>query len=137
MRLIKTATALCVGTIASVQDLPSSASSLRQLGAHIEVPAASVGGISSAEGSTRHDIDTREDVPIAGQRCTPSPLWAREVDPDEYEIGCKEVKELMRGNMTFVGRGHIRAVYIAPYKQRDVAVKPLIRPSLNGQHEHW
>ncbi|CAM9989895.1 unnamed protein product [Scytosiphon promiscuus] len=137
MRIIETAAALCIVTIVSAHGSTTPASSLRQLAVNIDVPAASVGDVSSAEAARRHDLDTREDVPLAGQQCTPSPLWAREVDPTEYEIGCKEVKELLQGNTTLVGRGNIRAVYLAPYKGRDVAVKPLITTSLFGEHEHW
>ncbi|CAM9934237.1 unnamed protein product [Scytosiphon promiscuus] len=137
MRLIKTTAAFCIGIVVSAKDITGSAASLRQLDAQNEVPTVGVADASLEEATRRHDLDIREDLPLEGAPCTPSPLWAKEVDPAKYEIGCKEIEELLRGNKTFAGRGNIREVYIAQYKGRRVAVKLLINSSEVGKHEHW
>ncbi|CAM9703470.1 unnamed protein product, partial [Ectocarpus sp. 12 AP-2014] len=60
-----------------------------------------------------------------GERCTPSTLWGKVVDPVRYEVGCKEIEEMLEGNLTFAGEGSARRVYLAEYGGRTVAVKKL------------
>lgn len=76
----------------SAKDPAGSVGSLRRLDAQDEVRALGVEDVSFGEAMRRHDLDTREDVPLEGERCTPSPLWAKDVDPNKYEIGCKEIE---------------------------------------------
>lgn len=92
MRLIEIAIALCIGAVVSAKNLTGLAVSLRKLNAQDEIPAIDVADVRFEEAATRHELDSREDVPPAGQLCTPSPLWAKNVDPARYEIGCKEVE---------------------------------------------
>ncbi|CAM9914082.1 unnamed protein product [Scytosiphon promiscuus] len=136
MRVFRTAVALCSGTAASARDYTGLATSRRELSTHVEAPAVRLGHASLAEAAANHDHDQREDVPVAGRQCIPSPLWATQVDPDSYEIGCKEIEEL-QGNSTLRGKGNVREVSIASYNGRSVAVKRLIHTRPLVLHEHW
>lgn len=86
------AAALGVGAFLSAHGLSATASFLRKLTTHVEVPAVRAGDAISAEAARRHDHDFRNDAPMASQQCTPSPLWGTKVNTTEYEIGCKEVE---------------------------------------------
>lgn len=92
MRLIGTAAAFYIGAIASAQDPTTSATSHGKRKTHVEVSAIRAADAASAKAIRRHRHDFREDAPGAGRQCTPSSLWAKEVDPTEYEIGCKEIE---------------------------------------------
>lgn len=93
MRLSGTAAILFIGAVGSAQDLAASAASHRKLNTHVEYPAVrAADDVITADATGRHDDDFREDAPVAGQQCTPSPLWSTDVDPDKYEIGCEEVE---------------------------------------------
>lgn len=92
MRLIGTAAALCIGAVASGQDPTELAASHGKRKGHVDIPAVHVTDVISGRAIRRHSRDFREDVPVAGRGCTPSPLWAKEVDPIEYEVGCEEIE---------------------------------------------
>lgn len=92
MRFIETAAAFYIGAVASAQDPTAPASSHGEREGQVDVAAVRVVDAISAEATRRHDRDLREDAPVGGRECIPSPLWAKEVDPAAYEIGCEEIE---------------------------------------------
>ncbi|CAM9560306.1 unnamed protein product, partial [Ectocarpus sp. 12 AP-2014] len=65
------------------------------------------------------------DVNNAGEPCERNPLWERMVNPANYKFGCQEIEEMLSGDMTLIGTGRIRTVYMVNYQGETVVVKTL------------
>ncbi|CAM9722239.1 unnamed protein product [Ectocarpus fasciculatus] len=79
--------------------------------------------------STPEEKDRRElyhiDINNSGEPCDRNPLWEKMVNPANYRFGCKEIEEMLRGDMTLIGTGRIRTVYMVEYAGETVVVKTL------------
>ncbi|CAN0143481.1 unnamed protein product [Scytosiphon promiscuus] len=137
MRFLRAAAACCSAIGVSAQGFGAWPARVGHLETEHDISTVGVTNANSTEAAKRYVWDFREDVPAPGQHCTPSTMWAKNVDPTKYEIGCTEIEELLRGPKTFAGRGNVREVYIAQYKGRSVALKLLITRSVATLHEHW
>ncbi|CAM9891862.1 unnamed protein product [Scytosiphon promiscuus] len=133
MRLVDLFAALCLGTVVLAESVREP---VGDRVARRAVPALAFANGTGINAGKEYSLDTREDVPAAGKECTPSPLWAKKVDPAKYDMGCHEIEELLQGSKTFAGRGNVREVYLAEYRGRSVALKLLIEESEHGRHQH-
>lgn len=92
MRSIRAVAAYCSILGVSAQEAGGWPSPLGRLDTQGGSSTVGVASANSTEAARRYGWDFREDMPFAGQRCTPSPLWATDVDPTKYEIGCTEIE---------------------------------------------
>lgn len=92
MRLVDVFIALWLGAAIGTESTPAVAALFGDDSARRMIPAFAFSNATEIEAKREHSLDTRVDVPAAGKECTPSPLWAKKVDPAKYEIGCNEIE---------------------------------------------
>eukprot|EP00903_Cladosiphon_okamuranus_P006811 g6639.t1 len=92
----------------------------------------------SGDSSRRRRSGDRRRELIGGRpsdkECDKNPLWSRRVDMAKYDYGCREIEEMLTGDIQLVGSGQVRDVYFAEYLGKRVVVKTLRHASsLQGQ----
>ncbi|CAN0214134.1 unnamed protein product, partial [Ectocarpus sp. 4 AP-2014] len=61
------------------------------------------------------------------QECTRNPLWNKETNNTftNYEFGCKEITEMLEGEMELIAHGAIRYVYLVKWGERKLVLKTI------------
>ncbi|CBJ32471.1 similar to TAK1 (TGF-beta-activated kinase) [Ectocarpus siliculosus] len=76
------------------------------------------------------------DVTKEGVPCKRNPLLDLEVDPANYEFGCRDIKIMLEGKKTLVGSGSVRDVFLVEYEGQTVVVKSLRRKDDPNVEKH-